>query len=84
MKLFRTLKHEISTTVKACEYGKIQNGLYSLKTELQSKFCLESLFRYITSILAIPPSSFRQEQRSEEADVCQYLRYVFIGVNCHL
>ena len=61
MKLFCALKHEISTTVKACEHGKIQNGWCSLKTELQSKFCLETLFIYIASIKAIPPSSFRQE-----------------------
>lgn len=50
MKLFCTSKHEISTTQKAWEYGKSQNGLCSLKTEWQSKFCLETIFVSITLI----------------------------------
>lgn len=89
MELFCIVKHEISFTQKAWKYGESQNGLCSVKTELQSKFCLETMsitltWTAVTAESIWATSFFRLEQHSEETDQCQYLIHCFSTGNCHL
>lgn len=88
MKLFCIVKHEISFTQKTWEYGESQNGLCSVKTELQSKFCFETIFMSVALIWAAV--TMRVFVLSLSSDWNYILRkqisviHCFSTDNCHL